>query len=125
MKPNTKSVVEVQKGRNFKINYFDKRKKKIKHETVMDTLQSTRDFRAAPFVRNSVSPRPCKSVNSSKNSESTKSDDKSLDKPRPPSANSSSAVKPPYSYIALSNYHSLKRAMYLCNKLIKIHFFHL
>lgn len=42
-----------------------------------------------------------------KSSESPKSEDKNLDKekPRPTSESSTSAVKPPYSYIALSNYH--------------------
>ena len=66
----------------------------------MHTLQGTRDFTGAPSQ--SSSPLPCK--NGVKNSEQTKNEEKISEKPRPPSANSSSAVKPPYSYIALSNY---------------------
>lgn len=50
-----------------------------------------------------------------KSSESPKVDEKNLDKEktRPNSESSTSAVKPPYSYIALSNY----TAMHLCNQL--------
>lgn len=66
----------------------------------MHTLQNTMEFRAA---QSPSSPPPCKNIGK-KISEATKSDEKCLEKPRPPSANSSSAVKPPYSYIALSNY---------------------
>lgn len=69
----------------------------------MHTLQSGRDFSAA---QSEASPTlPCKNV-TSESSEKAKSDEK----PRPPSANSSSAVKPPYSYIALSNYPRTKRS---------------
>ena len=69
---------------------------------IMHTLQSTRDFSAtstssAPSISN-------KSANMKNCEQPKSSDEKSLDKPRPPSAGSSSAVKPPYSYIALSNY---------------------
>lgn len=68
----------------------------------MHTLHNSKDF--CKSTSQSCSPLPNK--NSSKNSEVSKSDDKNSEKPRPPSANSSSAVKPPYSYIALSNYQS-------------------
>lgn len=46
--------------------------------------------------------------NIAKPSDSPKTDEKSLEKPRPPSETSTSAVKPPYSYIALSNYPRLQ-----------------
>lgn len=48
-----------------------------------------------------VSPLTCKNVG--KNSEQTKSEEKRLDKQREASPSTSAAVKPPYSYIALSN----------------------
>ncbi|CRL00180.1 CLUMA_CG013454, isoform A [Clunio marinus] len=63
----------------------------------MHTLQSTMEFRAGQ----SQSSSPLLSKSTSKVNESTKSEEKNLEKPRPPSAGSSSAVKPPYSYIAL------------------------
>jgi forkhead box protein D len=62
------------------------------------------DFRvSAP----TVSPLPTKNnLNLTKLSDQKKNsnDDKSLEK-RDPSPSTSSTVKPPYSYIALSNYH--------------------
>jgi hypothetical protein len=62
--------------------------------------QNTLDFHNAQ----SASPLPCKNTGS-KNNEQTKSEEKRLDKQRDDSPSTSSAVKPPYSYIALSNYH--------------------
>lgn len=73
----------------------------------MNTLQGTRDYCNAQSQSASPLPGKQKVTTKSANSETTKSDETSLEKPRPPSANSSSAVKPPYSYIALSNYHSM------------------
>lgn len=70
----------------------------------MHSLQGTKDFCTAPLEQ--LSPLPCKNTGS-KNSEQTKIEEKTLEKSRSPSANSTSAVKPPYSYIALSNYHFL------------------
>jgi hypothetical protein len=61
--------------------------------------QTAAEFRSTK----SLSPLPCKNTNSSnKNGEQTKNDDKRTDKSRAPSPSTSSAVKPPYSYIALS-----------------------
>lgn len=53
-----------------------------------------------------------------KSNESPKIEDKHSDKEksRPPSESSTSAVKPPYSYIALSNY-LFHTAVHLCNQL--------
>lgn len=56
----------------------------------------------------SASPLPCKNnnnnlTNNGKSNEQTKIDEKRLDKQRDASP-TSSTVKPPYSYIALSNY---------------------
>lgn len=74
----------------------------------MHTLQSARDFSNAPSQ--STSPLPCKSKISS---EQPKVEEKVTEKARPPSASSTAPVKPPYSYIALSNYRS---------KALQVHF---
>lgn len=65
--------------------------------------QSSIDFHAAQ----SASPLPnCKNSSSASsknnNSDQMKNDDKRLDKTREASPSTSSSVKPPYSYIALS-----------------------
>jgi hypothetical protein len=93
--------------------------KKIILSVKMHTLQSTMDFRVAassptlPILK--------------KSSETLIIDDKSLEKPRSPSANSSSSspVKPPYSYIALSNYHFLSHLRFSTMNQLKFIFFSL
>jgi hypothetical protein len=73
--------------------------------------QNSMEFRGAltPNKNGSANIKSC---------ESPKSEEKLLDKdkPRPTSESSTSAVKPPYSYIALSNY-LVYTAMHLCNQL--------
>lgn len=69
----------------------------------MNTMQqNTTEFRG---VMSTQLPAKINSANI-KSSEAPKSDDKSLEKEKPQMSSESptSAVKPPYSYIALSNY---------------------